>query len=423
MKKLIILLLLCVTVGIARAQQSWNSLSEVRDYKEVDGKIVLEVMVNGQAVDFVLDLAGGNAILPEYAEKLNLPVRKKQHPINEFFFKNVEVTGEQRTIEQISFGNNAFRDDFPVLVLKDAPYLRKLGVAGVINGKIFANVCLTIDSRRKKITMTVPYKPQYMNLENREKFGFVPYGCGLYFPVNLDGTTFSLVFDTWSDAMLLMTPEDFAQLPGKITKEITHLGYSDENVETHGKKVDEMVFINTSFGEIRVAENRGIKKSLLGGGVLKRGLITIDMQRARVYFQDFDEVPVVDEVIIDTTKVVPGKLNAITRDYFLKHVYDYKACKEFTFKGVKPVVIDFWATWCGPCMKMLPQMEKLAEKYKDQVIFLKVNADKEKELCNVFNVNSLPTLMFIPKEGEPVVEIGADILKCEQLIQEKLLKR
>ena len=71
-------------------------------------------------------------------------------------------------------------------------------------------------------------------------------------------------------------------------------------------------------------------------------------------------------------------MNSITREYFLEHVYDYRKSSEFVFKGDKPVVIDFWATWCGPCMRLIPELEKMAEKYKDQVIFLKVNVIKRK---------------------------------------------
>lgn len=94
----------------------------------------------------------------------------------------------------------------------------------------------------------------------------------------------------------------------------------------------------------------------------------------------------------------------------------------FTYKGDKPVVIDFWASWCGPCMRLLPVMEQLAEKYKDQVIFLKVNADKEKELCNKFKINALPTLFFLPVNGKPIIEIGAEPAKYEKIIQEQLLQ-
>ena len=90
-------------------------------------------------------------------------------------------------------------------------------------------------------------------------------------------------------------------------------------------------------------------------------------------------------------------------------------------KSDKPVVIDFWASWCGPCMKLLPVMEQLAAKYKDQVIFLKVNADKEKELCNKFNISALPTLFFLPVNGKPIVEIGAAPTTYEKII-EQLLK-
>ena len=64
----------------------------------------------------------------------------------------------------------------------------------------------------------------------------------------------------------------------------------------------------------------------------------------------------------------------------------------------------------------------MAEKYKDKVIFLKVNADKEKELCSMFNVVALPTLFFIPVGGKPIIETGAMPEKFEKIIQEQLLK-
>ena len=87
------------------------------------------------------------------------------------------------------------------------------------------------------------------------------------------------------------------------------------------------------------------------------------------------------------------------------------------------VLIDFWATWCGPCMRLIPELEKMAEKYKDQVIFLKVNADKEKELCGMFNIVALPTVFFIPVNGKPIVEMGATPEKYVEIIEKQLLKK
>ena len=132
----------------------------------------------------------------------------------------------------------------------------------------------------------------------------------------------------------------------------------------------------------------------------------MDFARQRVYFQPFDLMAVKDEVTETEVKIEPGKVNPITREYFLEHIFDYRKGGEFVSKSDKPVVIDFWATWCGPCKQLLPFMEQLAEKYKDQVIFLKVDADKEKELCSMYNVNALPTLFFIPVGGKPIVEVG-----------------
>lgn len=64
----------------------------------------------------------------------------------------------------------------------------------------------------------------------------------------------------------------------------------------------------------------------------------------------------------------------------------------------KPVVIDFWATWCGPCIKLGPVVEELAEKYPDVTIG-KLNIDENDEIAGAFRVRNIPTVLFF-KDGE-----------------------
>lgn len=65
----------------------------------------------------------------------------------------------------------------------------------------------------------------------------------------------------------------------------------------------------------------------------------------------------------------------------------------------KPVVIDFWATWCGPCMGMAPIVERLAEEYSDRVLIGKYNVDEEGDLATEYRIMSLPTILFF-KDGK-----------------------
>lgn len=75
-----------------------------------------------------------------------------------------------------------------------------------------------------------------------------------------------------------------------------------------------------------------------------------------------------------------------------------KTAKEAIESG-KVVVIDFWATWCGPCMKLGPVVEELAEKYGDRAIIGKLNIDEESEIVAENRIRSIPTVLFF-KDGE-----------------------
>lgn len=75
--------------------------------------------------------------------------------------------------------------------------------------------------------------------------------------------------------------------------------------------------------------------------------------------------------------------------------------------GAKPMFVDFWAVWCGPCRIMDPVVEKLAAKYSDKILFGKVNVDEEMNISSRYQVFSIPTFMIF-KDGQPMdAVIGA----------------
>lgn len=93
---------------------------------------------------------------------------------------------------------------------------------------------------------------------------------------------------------------------------------------------------------------------------------------------------------------------------FLKKVANYEANpKEWKYLGDKPAVIDFYADWCGPCKVIAPMLEELAAEYGDQIYIYKVNVDNEQELAGLFGIRSIPSLLFIPMEGQPQMTQGA----------------
>jgi thioredoxin 1 len=103
-----------------------------------------------------------------------------------------------------------------------------------------------------------------------------------------------------------------------------------------------------------------------------------------------------------------GQVNKLTAESFQKLVWDYKSNpKEFVFKGDQPVIIDFYADWCRPCKMVAPVMDELSKEYKGKVRIYKVNTDEQRELAGLFNINSIPAVLFVPKNGKPQMSVGA----------------
>ena len=76
------------------------------------------------------------------------------------------------------------------------------------------------------------------------------------------------------------------------------------------------------------------------------------------------------------------------------------------YLGTRPALIDFYASWCGPCQRLSPIIDELAAEYEGKVDIYKVDVDAEEELARLFKVRSIPTLVYIPMEGLPIVELG-----------------
>lgn len=102
-----------------------------------------------------------------------------------------------------------------------------------------------------------------------------------------------------------------------------------------------------------------------------------------------------------------GKMEHLTVETFKKKVFDYDKNKDWKYEGELPAIIDFYADWCGPCKMVAPVLEELSGEYDGKITIYKVDTEAEQELAAVFGIRSIPSILFIPKDGQPQMSMGA----------------
>ena len=120
-----------------------------------------------------------------------------------------------------------------------------------------------------------------------------------------------------------------------------------------------------------------------------------------------------------------AKVEFLSEETFKSKVFNFEKNKDWKFEGDKPCMIDFYADWCQPCKMVAPILEELSEEYDGKIDIYKIDTEVERNLAGMFGIQSIPSLLFVPKEGQPQMAVGAlpketfkkaiaDVLKVEE---------
>ena len=123
-------------------------------------------------------------------------------------------------------------------------------------------------------------------------------------------------------------------------------------------------------------------------------------------------------------------LEHLTKETFKEKVFNYEVNKEWKYEGTKPCMIDFYADWCGPCKMVAPVLEELQKEYGDSLVIYKIDTEDQQELAGMFGIQSIPSLLFVPVDGQPQMAMGAlpkqtfikaiaDVLKVEKPVAKR----
>ena len=105
-------------------------------------------------------------------------------------------------------------------------------------------------------------------------------------------------------------------------------------------------------------------------------------------------------------KLKDGTVNIINENEFALLIADWKNDSEWNFKGTKPAIVDFNASWCGPCRQLEPILKRLAKDYAGKIDFYSIDVDDNRSLARTFGISSIPFVIICPVGDNPQALVG-----------------
>ena len=116
-----------------------------------------------------------------------------------------------------------------------------------------------------------------------------------------------------------------------------------------------------------------------------------------------------------------AKFRELDRSGFLRYVFDYEHNSTWKYQGLLPCLIDFHDEACPPCQALEPELRKTAEAYGNQLLFYRVDFEKESQLAAELGIRDLPTLVLCPLDGKPLIMQGATSMeRLMEIIEREL---
>lgn len=116
------------------------------------------------------------------------------------------------------------------------------------------------------------------------------------------------------------------------------------------------------------------------------------------------------------------KVTFLNEATFKANVWDFEKNTTWKFAGDKPMIVDFYAEWCGPCKMISPRLEEIQRTYGNKIQVYKIDTDKNKNLARLFKIRSIPNLLFIPADGNYKQIVGARSTKQFEELVSSILK-
>ncbi len=116
------------------------------------------------------------------------------------------------------------------------------------------------------------------------------------------------------------------------------------------------------------------------------------------------------------------KVERLDEASFKQNIWDYSKNAKWKYIGKKPVIIDFYADWCRPCKMIAPHLKAIQKEYGEKLQVYKVNTDQQAKLANLFKIRSIPTVLFVPADGNYKQIIGYRSKEQFEQIIETVLK-